>query len=132
MIILYSKDIEEIFQRRTLLVNNSLEIFMKSGKTYFFNFFRNYNVKQAYSYLNELNATLVKKNYKKFNFVINSNEEDIKSMINSFKKGKISNYEYILKLNKYSTRTYKDTSQYPVFPWIVKNFDKMQELIQKL
>ena len=132
MIILYSKDIEEIIQRRTLLVNNSLEIFMKNGKSYFFNFFRNYNVKQAYSYLKELNDTLIKKNYEKFNFVINSNEEDIKIMINSFKKGKISNYEYILKLNKYSTRTYNDTSQYPVFPWLIPKYNNIKEILSKL
>ena len=105
---------------------------MKNGKSYFFNFFKNYNVKQAYSYLNKLNDTLVKKNYKKFNFVINSNEEDIKSMVNSFKKGKISNYEYILKLNKYSTRTYNDTSQYPVFPWLIPKYNNIKEILSKL
>ena len=132
MIIIYSKDINEIIQRRTLLVNNSIEIFMKSGKSYFFNFFRSNNAKQAYNYLNELNKNLIKKNYEKFYFVINSNEEDIKILINSFKKGKITNYEYILKLNKYSTRTYNDTSQYPVFPWLINKYDDIKMVLSKL
>ena len=131
-IVLYTKFMAEILQRRTLLVNNSLEIFMKNGKSYFFNFFRTHNVKQAYSYLNELNDNLTKKRFKRFYFCTNSNELDIKKLINSFKKGKITNYEYILKLNKYSTRTYNDTSQYPIFPWLIQRMAKSQEVIKKL
>ena len=131
-IILYSKFIEEIIQRRTLLVNNSVEIFMKNGKSYFFNFFRKNNVEKAYNYLSELAYNLEKKKYKKFSFCINSNEEEIKKLISSFKKGKISNYEYILKLNKYSTRTYNDTSQYPVFPWLLKKYDNIQDILKML
>ena len=131
-IIIYAKFISEIIQRRTLLINNSIEIFEKNGKSYFFNFFRTKHAKTAYDYIKNLNENLLLKNIKNFDFSTNFNKGNIKALINSFKKGKISNLEYILKLNKYSTRTYKDTSQYPVFPWIVKNFDKMQELIQKL
>ena len=49
-----------------------------------------------------------------------------------FHKGKITSYEYILYLNKYSTRTYNDLSQYPVFPWIVKEHDKIPHIISLL
>ena len=31
----------------------------------------------------------------------------------------ISNYQYLLYLNKYSGRTYNDTNQYPIFPWVI-------------
>ena len=131
-IVLYAKFIGEIIQRRTLLVNNSVEIFMKNGKSYFFNFFRSSNANLAYLYFIDLNNNLIQKRFKKFDFCTNSNEEDIKKLINSFKKGKITNYEYILKLNKYSTRTYNDTSQYPIFPWLVQKRDKNQEIIKKI
>ena len=131
-VILYAKFMAEIIQRRTLLVNNSLEIFMKNGKSYFFNFFRKSNVKQACSYFNELNNNLKNKRFKRFHFPTNSNKEDIIKLVNSFKKGKTSNYEYILKLNKYSTRTYNDTSQYPVFPWITQRQSTIQEVLKKL
>ena len=131
-VIIYSKDIIEIIQRRTLLINNSIEIFMKNGKSFFFNFFRKKNIELAYQYINEINNNLEKNKNKRFLFCTNSNEEDIKNLVNSFKKGKISNSEYILKLNKYSTRTYNDTSQYPIFPWILKNYDDIRKVIAKL
>ena len=131
-VVLYSKDIGEIIQRRTLLVNNSLEIFMKNGKAYFFNFFRKKNIEVAYQCINEINNNLEKNKNNKFIFCTNSNEEDIKNLVNSFRKGKISNSEYILKLNKYSTRTYNDTSQYPIFPWILKNYDDIRKVLAKL
>ena len=131
-VVLYAKYITEIIKRRTLLVNNSVEIFMKNGKSYFFNFFRKNKLEKAYNYFNEMAQILEKKYGNKFIFCNNSNEDDIKKVVNYFKKGKITNYEYILKLNKYSTRTYNDTSQYPVFPWLLKKYDNMKELIQKL
>ena len=105
---------------------------MKNGKSYFFNFFRSSNDQQAYIYFNDLNKNLIQKRFRRFDFCINSNEEDIKKLINSFKKGKISNYEYILKLNKYSTRTYNDSSQYPIFPWLLQKRDKTEEIIKKI
>ena len=55
------------------------------------------------------------------------NKESIKHIISLFKKGEISNYDYLLKLNKLSTRTYNDLSQYPIFPWIVTNIPKLLE-----
>ena len=132
LVVMYAKNIEEIIQRRTLLINNSIEIFMKNGKAFFFNFFRKKNIEIAYQYINEINNNLEKNKNKKFIFCTNSNEEDIKNLVNSFKKGKISNSEYILKLNKYSTRTYNDTSQYPIFPWILKNYDDIRKVLPKL
>ena len=129
-IILYSDSISEVIQRRTLLVNNSLEIFMKNGISYFFNFFRKKYVEKAYQYFKKMNKYLEERNCKKFNFCTNFNAEDIKTLANSFKRGKITNSEYLMKLNKYSTRTYNDSSQYPIFPWILKKYDKMQEVIK--
>ena len=38
-------------------------------------------------------------------------------------KGKISNFEYLMLLNKYGGRSFNDLNQYPVFPWIISNYD---------
>ncbi|KAJ3424666.1 beach domain-containing protein [Anaeramoeba flamelloides] len=35
----------------------------------------------------------------------------------------ISNFEYLMKLNFIAGRTYNDLSQYPVFPWVLCNYD---------
>lgn len=34
----------------------------------------------------------------------------------------ISNFEYLMRLNSIAGRTYNDLTQYPVFPWILKDF----------
>lgn len=37
--------------------------------------------------------------------------------------GKISNFEYLMLLNMYSGRSFNDATKYPVFPWILSNYD---------
>lgn len=37
-------------------------------------------------------------------------------------EGKMSNYDYLIKLNSAANRTRNDLSQYPVFPWTLNNF----------
>ena len=128
-ILIFSLDIKEIIKRRTLLVSNSIEIFSKNGKSYFFNFFRVKEVEKAYQYINEINENLSKSNYPKFNFKLNNYEDNIKNILFSFRIGKLSNYEYLLYLNKYSTRTYNDLSQYPVFPWLALEHDKIEKIL---
>ena len=131
-ILIYCEDIQEIIQRRTLLINQSIEIFHKNGKSYFFNFFKIEKIKDAYGYFNKINQKLFEKNLPQFIFNTNNNENDIKKIVNYFRKGKITNYEYILYLNKYSTRSYNDLSQYPIFPWLIKQNDKIPEIMSLL
>lgn len=38
----------------------------------------------------------------------------------------ISNFEYLMKLNTIAGRTYNDLSQYPIFPWILKDYTSEQ------
>jgi hypothetical protein len=35
----------------------------------------------------------------------------------------MTNFEYLLRLNIFASRTFRDPSSYPIFPWILKNFD---------
>ena len=37
-------------------------------------------------------------------------------------KGLVSNYDYLIYLNRFSSRSFNDISQYPVFPWIISEF----------
>lgn len=38
-------------------------------------------------------------------------------------RGDISNFQYLMHLNTHSGRSYNDLTQYPVFPWIVADWD---------
>ena len=125
-ILLFIKDIKEIIRKRILLMDQAFEIFNFSGKSFFFNFFQKKTCDEICGMLKEMCQCKIEEGYK----------ERIKSIIGSFKKGEISNYEYLLYLNKLSTRTYNDLSQYPIFPWIVKdiahfiNEDNPQDSVQ--
>eukprot|EP00826_Nyctotherus_ovalis_P019119 TRINITY_DN15842_c0_g1_i3.p1 TRINITY_DN15842_c0_g1~~TRINITY_DN15842_c0_g1_i3.p1 ORF type:complete len:598 (+),score=93.91 TRINITY_DN15842_c0_g1_i3:134-1927(+) len=37
-------------------------------------------------------------------------------------KGKISNFRYLMFLNKYAGRSFNNLERYPVFPWVIKDF----------
>ena len=115
-ILIFKKDIKEIMKRRTLYAYQSAEIFHKNGKSYFFNFFTLNNFKNVYKCFEE--------------FIKFKNEKDeIKKLMKKYQKGKKLNYDYLLALNKYSTRTYNDLTQYPVFPWLTLDHNKIQEIL---
>ena len=112
-VIIFFDIIQEAIKRRTLLITQSLEIFLKNGKSFFFNFFKTEEAQKVYDYFNE------KKEEYNLSFDINNNQKDIKNLLSNYHEGKISNYYYLLYLNKYSTRSYSDLSQYQVFPWLI-------------
>jgi len=35
----------------------------------------------------------------------------------------MSNFQYLMEINKYAGRTYNDLNQYPIFPWVVSNYE---------
>jgi len=49
--------------------------------------------------------------------------ESIDEITSLWKECKISNYEYIMQLNKFSGRTFNDLMQYPVYPHILANYN---------
>lgn len=44
-------------------------------------------------------------------------------MTNLWRRGLISNFDYLMRLNTFAGRSYNDLSQYPVFPWIISDYD---------
>ncbi|KAJ5076793.1 beach domain-containing protein lvsc [Anaeramoeba ignava] len=43
-----------------------------------------------------------------------------------WQSGEICNFDYLMKLNTISGRTYNDLSQYPVFPWIISDYESSE------
>ena len=113
-------EIKEVISRKFLYSWMSLEVFMKNGKSYLFNFFN----EDTNSYILDIfksNNVFVIKNLKEY--------FDKKDYIKKWKDGRKSTYDHILLLNKFSSRTYNDSNQYPIMPWIflhdnkIRNFD---------
>ena len=38
-------------------------------------------------------------------------------------QGKISNFDFLMHLNMFAGRSYNDLTQYPVFPWVLKDYE---------
>ena len=107
-------EISEIMNRKFLYSWMSMEIFMKNGYSYLFNFFN----EDTNNYIMDL----FKNKNKDIKIIKNVKEYfDKENYIKKWGEGTLSTYDYLLTLNKFSSRTYNDTNQYPVMPWIFKS-----------
>lgn len=43
--------------------------------------------------------------------------------LKQWRQGKVSNFEYLMYLNREAGRSFKDLTQYPIFPWIIADWD---------
>jgi len=94
----------------------AIELFTNENKGHFFNV---YDPKIA----EEIVTRLLKVTKNKNEFFYNREEAFKASEIQQkWIKGQISNFEYIMLLNKYAGRTYNDIHQYPVFPWVLRDY----------
>uniref|UniRef100_A0A8C7CX12 LPS responsive beige-like anchor protein n=1 Tax=Oncorhynchus kisutch TaxID=8019 RepID=A0A8C7CX12_ONCKI len=118
-------EIRAVFSRRYLLQNTALEIFMANRTAVMFNFPDAGTVKKVVQCLprvgvgtnfglpqtRRISQASAKQLYKASN------------MTQRWQRREISNFEYLIFLNTISGRTYNDLNQYPVFPWVITNYD---------
>ena len=117
-ILILLSEIEEIVERRFLLMWQGLEIFLKDGRSYFFNLLNPQLYEKLKKYLldnNDLKPIFHKKDY------LNKN----KLITKSWEKNIISTYEYLLLINKYASRSFNEPNQYYIFPWIINKFENL-------
>ena len=117
-ILIFLDDIEEIIEMRIFLLWKGFEIFLKNGKSYIFNFLttKDYNNFME----NYMNKSKINKLIRKRNFVADEND-----ITKNWKQNLLTNYEYLLILNRYSSRSFNDPSQYPVFPWLLNDYKNL-------
>ena len=114
-VLILLSDIEEIIEKRVLLMWQGLEIYLKDGRSYFFNFLNTDKKKNFIDTIiknDEINQVYHRNNY------LNKN----KNITEAWEKDIITTYEYLLLINKYSSRSLNDPSQYYVFPWLITHF----------
>ena len=110
-IIIFYDEISEVLNRRFLFTWLAIEFILKNGKNYFFNLFTKSQHKKLFSFLST----------KKEKFTIVENPKDFfkkKEFTKKWLKKEISTYDYILLLNKFSSRSYNDVNQYLIMPWL--------------
>ena len=117
-ILILLSDIEEIVERRFLLMWQGLEIYLKDGRSYFFNLLNESIYEKLKTNLlenDELKKLFHKKDYlTKHKLITKAWEENI-----------ISTYEYLLLINKYSSRSFNEPNQYYVYPWLLTKLNNL-------
>ena len=117
-IIILFDSISQILYRKFLFFDIAIEIFLKNGKSYFFNFYNNYNKIQ---FMNILQTKI------KEDIIIKNSIEyfEKKKYTNKWLEGTITTIDYLLLINKFSDRSYNVLSQYLIFPWLFNNYDNI-------
>jgi hypothetical protein len=116
-------------ERRYLTKRQCLLIEFEDGTSLIFNFLN--EDKEEFMKLIEARQNKIEKSAimklnriafysKKFN--INS-LEGLEEATQLWKSHRISNFRYLMLVNKYAGRSYLDPANYPVFPWILTSFD---------
>ena len=123
-IIILLDNIEEIIEMRILLLWKGFEIYVKNGKSYLFNFL---TTKEYDSFMkNFILKTKLKNLIRKKDFL---SEKSI--FYEEWTKGLIPNYDYILLVNRYSSRSFNDPTQYYIFPWILNDYRSLETFTNK-
>ena len=135
------KDMKWIFRRRYYYKNSGIEIFTRTNKSFYFNFKyekdREYIIEELVNKIRDLciiyddlkdpkdsfNNIIGFENTRTFLNKKKKKKIKISKIIDMWKNWEISNFELLMWLNVFSNRSYNDISQYPVFPWILGNYE---------
>uniref|UniRef100_UPI003AAC2120 lipopolysaccharide-responsive and beige-like anchor protein isoform X1 n=1 Tax=Centroberyx gerrardi TaxID=166262 RepID=UPI003AAC2120 len=118
-------EIRAIFSRRYLLQNTALEIFMANRTAVMFNLPDAATVKKVVHCLPRVG---VGTNFglpqtRRISLATPKQLFKASNMTQRWQRREISNFEYLIFLNTISGRTFNDLNQYPVFPWVITNYD---------
>lgn len=116
-------DIASINRRRYLLKPTALEIFIHSTrKNYFFNFAGD-DLIMLHDALMARRPLLLKRDPAMRRLRHPSSIFRNSSMSIRWVNHEISTFEYLMWLNTIAGRTYNDLTQYPVFPWVIADYE---------
>jgi hypothetical protein len=107
-------DVKMVLDRSFRGVDENLEFFLASGRSYLFGFPENgrpavrERLAQIAGGLPKLQAALRPRN--------------VVEMTEKWRNQEMSNYEYLIHINLLSGRTFNDIAQYPIFPWVISNY----------
>uniref|UniRef100_A0A8C2FW64 Neurobeachin n=1 Tax=Cyprinus carpio TaxID=7962 RepID=A0A8C2FW64_CYPCA len=118
-------EIRAVFTRRFLLQNTALEIFMANRTSVMFNFPDQPTVKKV---VYSLPCVGVGTSYglpqaRRISLATPRQLFKPSNMTQRWQRREISNFEYLMFLNTIAGRTYNDLNQYPVFPWVLTNYE---------
>ncbi|XP_054014665.1 neurobeachin isoform X6 [Hylaeus anthracinus] len=121
----YFSEVRAIFSRRYLLQNVAIEIFLASRTSILFAFPDQATVKKVIKALPRVGVGIKYGIPQTRRASMMSPRQLMRSsnMTQKWQRREISNFEYLMFLNTIAGRTYNDLNQYPVFPWVLTNYE---------
>ncbi|XP_050346639.1 WD repeat and FYVE domain-containing protein 3 isoform X1 [Nymphalis io] len=130
------EDIREVHKRRYLLQPIALEVFSSDGRNYLLAFPRKVRNK-VYSRFTALATGMADSAAgsvagQKRGVAVEQPAGLLATLIGDtsvtqrWLRGEISNFQYLMHLNTLAGRSYNDLMQYPVFPWILADYDSLE------
>lgn len=121
----YFSEMRAIFSRKFITKYNAIEIFLASRTSVMFAFTDRQTVKKIVKSLPRVGVGIKYgiPQTRRASLMTPKQLMRNSNMIQKWQKREISNFEYLMFLNTIAGRTYNDLNQYPVFPWILTNYD---------
>ncbi|XP_018654969.1 beige/beach protein-related [Schistosoma mansoni] len=116
------ENIQEVHKRRYLLHPIALEVFNSDGRNFLLAFSKGLQNKVYECFQNAASANS-DFNQQKSSQSFFSSLLGVKSVVQRWEHGELSNFEYLMYLNTQAGRSYNDLIQYPVFPWVLADYE---------
>uniref|UniRef100_A0A4W3HF18 WD repeat and FYVE domain containing 3 n=1 Tax=Callorhinchus milii TaxID=7868 RepID=A0A4W3HF18_CALMI len=126
------EDIKEVHKRRYLLQPIAVEVFSGDGRNYLLAFqkgVRNKVYQRFLAVVPSLTDSSESVSGQRPNTSVEQGSGLLSTLVGErsvtqrWERGEISNFQYLMHLNTLAGRSYNDLMQYPVFPWILADFD---------
>lgn len=104
------RDVVASARRYSGLRDSALEIYWKDESSTLLAFDRRHDREQVLRFLSTTGPCLTDRDF-------------VVQVVHEWQKGMISNYDYILAINSAAGRSFHDLSRYPVFPWVIADFE---------
>ena len=138
------RDLRHLFSRRYLLRSNAMEFFFTDQTNIFFSFEHLEDKESAWSTIGKyappsldygLPTTSSKEHSSHFiRGKVSKRRKSLTSynpwhvlkrsgLTERWRRREISNFEYLMHLNTLAGRSYNDITQYPIFPWIIQDYE---------
>ncbi|CAH8575671.1 unnamed protein product [Schistosoma turkestanicum] len=116
------ENIQEVHKRRYLLHPIALEVFNSDGRNFLLAFSKGLQNKVYECFQNVASANS-DFNQQKSSQGFFSSLLGVKSVVQRWELGELSNFEYLMYLNTQAGRSYNDLIQYPIFPWVLADYE---------
>ncbi|XP_036384178.1 WD repeat and FYVE domain-containing protein 3 isoform X2 [Megalops cyprinoides] len=126
------EDIREVHKRRYLLQPIAVEVFSGDGRNYLLAFqkgVRNKVYQRFLAVVPSLTDSSESVSGQRPNTSVEQGSGLLSTLVGErsvtqrWERGEISNFQYLMHLNTLAGRSYNDLMQYPVFPWILADYD---------